>query len=121
MVVPFLGTAHNLVKCFKDKVMEMCDWYCGDVIKIMTVEFIKSEIGNQRLTSLSTAANYIKKFVSAYRELNKIPGKSILVIHVLSLFIGGIIDPDFQISVQVQRNNDGLLMDAAIVVREHKM
>ena len=61
----------------------------------------------------------INNFLTAYIQL-KPPGKSISDSNVLSLFLSGIIDPDFQITVRINQNNDGNLMDAVINEREKK-
>ena len=61
----------------------------------------------------------INNFLTAYIQL-KTPGKSISDRNVLSLFLSGITDSDFQITVRINQNNDGNLMDAVINEREKK-
>jgi hypothetical protein len=65
-----------------------------------------------------TTSQYINNFLTAYRDLNNIPGESISDSHVLSMFLHGIIDPNFATLVQIQRNKNEGLEEAALASRK---
>ena len=98
MVATVEGTAHHLVKCLEYKNYRnpewksMCEWYDRDVINNVTAGCLGSKLDNYLLTSSSNSYNY-KNLLTAYRQFNKTPVKSISYIHVLSLFLGWITDP----------------------------
>ena len=64
-----------------------------------------------RLASASNTAQYINNFLTLFQELKKIPGEAISESHGLSLFLRGVKDLDFEMTVEIQRNKyDNTLM-----------
>ena len=63
----------------------------------------------------------MNNFLTAYIELNKIPGESISDSHVLSFFISCITDPYFHMAVQIKRNDYVSLINDFIAVRKQEI
>ena len=61
-----------------------------------------------------------QQLLTAYQELNNIPGKSLSDNHALSIFLKGIADPDYEKNAQIKRNKSGGLDDTTVTLRKKK-
>ena len=83
------GISHHMVKKFEDMKdgntawKSMCEWNDGYVINNETAESHRLNLERYLLTPSSNASNYINNSLTTYRELKKIPGKSISNSHML--------------------------------------
>ena len=118
------GTAYHLVKQHdEDKDgyaawQSLIKWFDGDVLKAETADTVRARLESYKLGNGTTASQYINNFLTAYRELNNIPGESISDSHALSMFLHGITDPDFSTFVQIQRNKNEGLEEAVLALRK---
>eukprot|EP00957_Ditylum_brightwellii_P080986 6160144-Ditylum_brightwellii.AAC.1 len=88
-------------------------------MKVETSDTVRDRLNGYKMHSRDNALQYINNFLTVYRELNKIPGKSLSDSHTLSLFLKGIKDTDYKMFVEIQRNKtEEGLMNAIVVLRK---
>ena len=69
-------------------------------------DYFRYKLESYRLTSASKTAQYINNFLTSFQELDKIPEGAISEIYALYLFLMGINDPYFEMTVETQNNKD---------------
>eukprot|EP00957_Ditylum_brightwellii_P059031 4477292-Ditylum_brightwellii.AAC.1 len=120
------GTVFHLVKNFEDEKdrhaawQALVEWFDGDILKAETANTVRNRLESYCLGNRYTALQYINQFLTAYRELNNIPGESISENHVLSIFLKGIANPNYATFVQIKRNKGGELNNTAIALRKEE-
>ena len=125
-VATVVGTAHHLISQFEDEKdghagwNALVDWYDGDVVKDETADALREKLGSLQLTSNSSASSYINSFLIFYRDLNKIPGEGISKGHAVSMFLKGITDPDYDTTVQIEKNKNSNLANAVSSIRKYE-
>eukprot|EP00957_Ditylum_brightwellii_P009180 694796-Ditylum_brightwellii.AAC.1 len=83
-----------------------------------TADTVRARLERYNLGNGTTVSQCINNFLTAYRELNNIPGELISDSHTLSMFLHGISDPDFAMFVQIQRKKNEGLEEAVLALRK---
>ena len=118
------GTAHHLVKQFehiKDgnaAWAALCEWYDGDVVRNETAETLRDKLENTRLTTTTTASEFVNDFLMRHQELEKIPREGLSKSHVVWLFLRNILDPEYAITVTYLRNSNADLGGCVTGIRK---
>eukprot|EP00957_Ditylum_brightwellii_P196770 14991593-Ditylum_brightwellii.AAC.1 len=118
------GTAYHLVKQHdedKDGYAawhSLIKWFDSDILKAETADTIMTRLESYKLGNGMTTSQYINNFLTAYRELNIIPGESISDSHALLMFLYSITDLSFATFVQIERNKNEGLEEAVLVQRK---
>ena len=119
------GTAYHLVQqveISKDghqAWVNLCEWYDGDMIQNETAENLRVKLENLKLHSGITGSEYVNKFLSWYRDLEKVPGEGYSKSHAVYLFLKNITDPDYLPSVTFCRNTNATLDKSIAAIRKH--
>ena len=66
------------------------------------------------------ASAFVNKFLTWYRDLEKIPGEGYSTSHVIWLLLKNITDPDYQTTVAFLRNTNADLNECITAVRKHE-
>eukprot|EP00957_Ditylum_brightwellii_P081814 6224485-Ditylum_brightwellii.AAC.1 len=91
------------------------------MMKVETAYTMREKLSSYRMSNGDSALYYINKFLTSYRELNKIPGEPLSDSHALSMFLKGIKDTDYKTFIKMQRNkSEEGLMDAIVVLRKEE-
>ena len=62
------------------------------------------------LASASKSAQYINNFLTSFQDLNNNPGEAISESHALYLFMRGVKDPYFEMTVEIHKKKTIILL-----------
>eukprot|EP00957_Ditylum_brightwellii_P044584 3380778-Ditylum_brightwellii.AAC.1 len=112
------GTAYHLVKAHEKEKDEyeawqlLLEWYDGDELENKTANLLRARLDDYCLSTSSGASHYINNFLTLYQELGNITNEGWSESHVLNVFLKGVTDPSYEMSVMIKRSKNESLDDA---------